>query len=288
MTIHDASEKASTLPKTRYVLQAAGYFVVLALINVVARGEVYRLVSPFAPFWLTTLLEAAIYLLGVVILTWAFCRFLDGRSLRDLGLQRQGWFANLATGWVLGAFLMILLFAALWLAGWVTLGGAPWQPLNFLAAVLLSVVVSFNEELAFRGYIMQRLAWAWGMPAAVVVSSLIFGLVHALNPDAHVLGVLSICLAGFLYAAAYLVSRTLWLPIGLHMAWNLVEMHILGFPGSGHVEPSVMQSTVQGPEIMTGGAFGPEGGLISLGISLAGIAILFVGYRIALAREKQT
>jgi membrane protease YdiL (CAAX protease family) len=280
-------EQPATTPRFKYVLRAAGYFVVLALINVFARGEVYRLLSPIALSWLTTLVEAIVYLVGVVALTWAFCRFLDKSSLRALGLQRQSWLAWLATGWALAALLVALVYIALAVAGWATLERAIWQPADWMAAVLLSVVVSFNEELAFRGYIMQRLAQAWGMPAAVILSSLIFGLVHAVNPNAHVLGILSICLAGVLYAVAYLVTRSLWLLIGLHMGWNVVEMHVLGFAGSGHARPSIMQSIVNGPELMTGGDFGPEGGLISIAVSLIGVAVLLVGYRIAPARKKQ-
>jgi uncharacterized protein len=148
------------------------------------------------------------------------------------------------------------------------------------------LIISFNEELAFRGYILQRLAQAWGLPAAVVASSLVFAMVHVLNPNVRLLAVIGLFAAGLLLACAYLVSRSLWLPIGLHMGWNLAEIHLLGFPGSGITEPSLFRSAVHGPEVVTGGAFGPDGGLVGLAATLLGMIILLVGYQIAVRSKR--
>ena len=111
--------------------------------------------------------------------------------------------------------------------------------------MLTWIIISFVEELSFRGYIMQGLGRAWGMPLAVVVSSLLFGAVHALNPNANALGVANIVVVGILFACAYLVTRSLWLPVGLHIGWNLAEIQWFGFPGSGHTEPSLLHSVTQ-------------------------------------------
>jgi membrane protease YdiL (CAAX protease family) len=227
-------------------------------------------------------------LVGVVGLTWAFCHFLDRTSLRSLGLQTRGWLARLAVGWGFGTLLQLLIFAALGIAGWLTVERAGWQPVDLSASVVSWLIISFNEELSFRGYILQRLAQAWGLPTAVVVSSLIFAMVHALNPNVQPLAMVSLFVAGLLLACAYLVSRSLWLPIGLHLGWNLAEIHLLGFPGSGIPEPALVRSVVNGPEVMTGGAFGPEGGLVGLTATILGIIILFVGYQIAVRRKNQT
>jgi membrane protease YdiL (CAAX protease family) len=267
------------LTEAKYFWRAAGYFVALAVINLVAHGELGYLLANILPSWLAAALESMVYLVSVVALTWAFCRFVDQSSLTRLGLQRRGWFANLVAGWGLGALLMLIVFGVLVAGGWLSIESSPWQPLELAAAALSAIVVGFNEELAFRGYIMQRLSQAWGMSLAVAGSSVLFGLVHILNPNASVLGIVSVCLAGLLYALAYLVTRSLWLPMGLHMSWNLVQMHVLGFPGSGHVRPSMMRSVTHGPELVTGGAFGPEGGIVVIGISLIAIALLFFRYR---------
>jgi hypothetical protein len=120
------------------------------------------------------------------------------------------------------------------------------------------------------------------------VSSLVFAMVHVLNPNVQPLAMVSLFVAGLLLACAYLVSRSLWLPIGLHIGWNLAEMHLLGFAGSGAPEPALVRSVVTGPEVMTGGAFGPEGGLVGLAATVLGIIILVVGYQIAVRRKNQT
>jgi hypothetical protein len=182
--------------------------------------------------------------------------------------------------------LQLLIFLVLAIAGWLTAERAPWQPVDLAVSVVAWIVISFNEELAFRGYIMQRLTLAWGMTAAVVASSVVFALIHALNPNVQPLAMVSLFVAGLFLACGYLVTRSLWLPIGLHLGWNLAEIHLLGFPGSGVPEPSIIRSVVHGPELMTGGAFGPEGGVVGLAAPLIGIAILFLGYRIALAKKK--
>ena len=271
--------------RAKYFWRAAGYFVALAVINLVAHGELGYLLAKSLPSWLATVLESIVYLAGVLALTRAFCRFLDHSSLTDLGLHKRGWLAKLAAGWGLGALLMLVVFGILVAGGWLTIESSPWQPLDLAAAILVAVVVGFNEELAFRGYIMQRLDQAWGMLLAVAASSILFGLVHVLNPNATALGILSVCLSGVLYASAYLVTRSLWLPMGLHMSWNIVQMHILGFPGSGHVRPSVMRSATQGPDLVTGGAFGPEGGIVVIGVVVAAIALLLFRYRTTLAKD---
>ena len=280
-------ERAASGSRLKYFLRALGYFVALAIINTLAYRGVGDTLALFAPSWLADLVEGLVYLVGVVALTWAFCRFVDRTPLRSLGLQTRGWLAKLATGWGLGTLLQLFIFAALAIAGWLTLERAGWQPLDFSVSVVSWIIISFNEELAFRGYILQRLAQAWGLPAAVVASSLIFAMVHVLNPNVQPLAMVGLFAAGLLLACAYLVSRSLWLPIGLHIGWNLAEIHLLGFPGSGAPEPALVRSVVHGPELVTGGAFGPEGGVVGLAATMTGIIILLVGYQIAVRRKNQ-
>ncbi len=262
------------------------YFVLLAIINTVA-FRIEAVAAPYMPAWVATLLDAAFYLGGVLLLTWGFSRFLDRSSLSRLGLRKERWLGYLGAGLALGAALVFAAFAVLRLAGLVTVEvSAGWLSAEWVASAVLWIVISFVEELSFRGYILQGLARGWGMPIAVVVSSVLFGAVHAMNPNASLLGVLTICVGGLLFASAYLVTRSLWLPIGLHIGWNLVETQVLGFAGSGHVQPSILHTTVQGPMILTGGAFGPEGGLVTLAAELAGIAVLLIVHRMAVAREQ--
>jgi membrane protease YdiL (CAAX protease family) len=281
-------ERAVPGYRFKYFLRAFGYFVALAIVNTLAYSGVGDTLVRFAPTWLAEIIEGIIYLVGVVALTWAFCRFVDRDSLGNLGLRGQGWLVRVGAGWGLGTFLQLIIFAVLGIAGWLTVERSGSAALGLGASVLSWLIISFNEELAFRGYILQHLARAWGMPAAVVVSSLVFTAVHVLNPNVQPLAMVSLFAAGLLLASAYLVSRSLWLPIGLHIGWNLAEVDLLGFPGSGVPEPALVRSVVHGPELMTGGAFGPEGGLVGLAATLLGILILLVGYQIAKKKKSYT
>jgi membrane protease YdiL (CAAX protease family) len=281
------ASEATGARKARYVWRVVGYFVLLAIINTIT-FEIEGATSSFLPSWVGVLLEGLFYLAATLAMTWVFCRFLDRTSISQLGLQKRRWFAYLGAGLGLGALLILLVFAVVWAAGWLTVDRSDsWQSTAFVASVLTWIIISFVEELSFRGYIMQGLARAWGMPTAVVVSSVLFGAVHALNPNASVLGILNIVIVGVLLACAYLVTRSLWLPVGLHIGWNLVEIQLLGFPGSGHTEPSILHSITRGPELMTGGAFGPEGGLMALAATLLGIAILLISHQVAVGRKNR-
>jgi uncharacterized protein len=268
------------------VVRVLLYFIAMAIVNRIAFAGVAALL-PSVSDWLLDLLEGGVYLGGILALTWAFCRYLDRQPLVSLGMQRQDWLRNLVIGLGLGTGLMALLFLVMAAAGWLTAELAAPNALPLLAAALSWAALSFVEELTFRGYIMQGLAKAWAMPLAVVLSSLLFGIVHIIDPNVQVLAIVNICVAGLFFALAYLVTRSLWLPAGIHIGWNLTEINVLGFPGSGHTEPSILHSTVSGPDLMTGGVFGPEGGLLGLLAWLFGI-VLLLGYWAAFRRKQGT
>jgi uncharacterized protein len=275
-----ADAKGRWYPVVRVLL----YFLALAVVNRIAFAGVVGLL-PSIPGWLLDLLEGGVYLGGVLLLTWAFCHYLDRKSLVSLGLGKRGWLQKTAAGLGLGGGLIFLVFAVMLAVGWLSVEPSQVSPLPFLASVLSWAALSFVEELTFRGYIMQGLAKAWAMPIAVGVSSLLFGMVHIIDPSVQFLAILNICVAGLFFALAYLVTRSLWLPAGIHIGWNLTEIQVLGLAGSGHTEPSLLTSTVTGPEVLTGGAFGPEGGLLGLAAWLLGI-LLLLGYWMACGRKK--
>lgn len=126
------------------------------------------------------------------------------------------------------------------------------------------------EELAVRGIIFRQLEQAIGTWMAVVASALFFGLGHRGNPGATWVSSLAIALeAGALLAASYVATRSLWMPIGLHWAWNLFEGPVWGSPVSGFALPVLANARFPGPPLLTGGAFGPEAGLPAMVLGAA-------------------
>jgi membrane protease YdiL (CAAX protease family) len=199
-------------------------------------------------------------------------RFFDRRSVRSLGLHldRQAW-QDVLLGVGIGLLQTGLVFLLEAAFGWLKVIGFAWQQQS-AAAVLQSfllwlgifLAVGFYEELFSRGYQLQNLAEGLNTFWAVVLSSLVFGVVHLMNPNASWLSAVGITFSGVFLAYAYLRTRQLWLSIGLHIGWNLFLGPLFGFPVSGLDAYGLVLLKVEGPAVITGGEFGPEAGLVLL------------------------
>ncbi len=221
---------------------------------------------------------ALVGLVGTIISVALSQRVARGQSLLDLGLR---YYRAFPVDLVMGILLGPILFAAIWLFESATgfLLGSNGPTLNWLELAKWAVVfacIAINEELIVRGYLLQTINKVWGGAIAIVASSLYWGLAHLFNPNASLISVLNITVAGLLFAYAYIISGHLWLPIALHFSWNFAQGAIFGFPVSGfQVETSVLQPAIEGPKAVTGGLFGPEGGLVALFAIMLGAAILY-------------
>ena len=221
----------------------------------------------------------AIALTLPAVLTLLFMiRFVDHVPRAAYGTGRhEGMGHDFLFGLLIAAGMLILFGLASAAAGGLTIENAPhgdgfWGRL--IVVVILLGVSAFNEELVFRGYPMQVLMTGIGPLPAIVVMSGLFGLLHHLNPNATWLGTLNVVLAGVLLSLAYLRTRSLWFPFGIHVGWNLGLGPIFGFPVSGLTIGSIWNSQSVGADWVTGGDFGPEGGVLgTLAIIVAIIAV---------------
>jgi membrane protease YdiL (CAAX protease family) len=149
--------------------------------------------------------------------------------------------------------------------------GLPWRE---LAAVF--VPASFHEELAFRGYLFQKLR-SWNRGVGFAFSTFVFALLHLGNDNVTPLALTNIALAGLLLALAYERYERLWFPIGIHLAWNILSGPILGYPVSGYVpQTTLFTATAHGAAWITGGSFGIEGSAFMAIAEIAAIA--WLGY----------
>ena len=223
----------------------------------------------------------------VLPLTYLFRRFLDGDTLLNLGLHRRaGWLREILGGLLLGVLLIGLIFLLEWGAGWLEVEGFAWQVqapgtilANLLGSLLMMTLVAFHEELSFRGYMLQNLKSDWGPIIGIVASSILFAIFHGLNPNVSWLALLNIFLAGGLLAACYFVTGELWLPMAFHFSWNFVQGSVFSFPVSGLVTDGLLLTEIGGNPLITGGAFGPEGGLISTFVISLGLVVLLVWHK---------
>src|SRR5215813_6675800 len=203
---------------------------------------------------------------------WLFER----KRPRDAGLGLSGSVSQTARGFLLGALLLTAVTGVLALTGsYRILGWAPVPDGTTRAALLGHAVLIFLaggifEEVATRGIIFRQLEQAIGTWLAIVASALFFGFGHRSNPGATWVSSVAIAIeAGALLAAVYVATRSLWLPIGLHWAWNLFEGPVWGSPVSGIGLPVLANARFPGPRLLTGGDFGPEAGLPAMVLGAA-------------------
>ena len=172
--------------------------------------------------------------------------------------------SGLGRGAAIGSIAFCAVMVLIWAFGGVT--GMSWGSFGgFLISLGAFASVAVNEELLFRGVVFRVLEERTGTWLALVVSSLIFGLVHLVNGGATLEGTLSIALqGGLLMGSAYVATRSLWVPIGLHFAWDFMESGIFGVADSGTASSGLLRTGLSGPTVLTGGSFGPEASLIAL------------------------
>lgn len=141
--------------------------------------------------------------------------------------------------------------------------------------LVVFVPASLHEELLFRGYPYQLLR-RFNRPFALALSSAVFAALHAGNDDVTALALLNLFVGGVILALAYERYRRLWMPIGLHFAWNMMSGPVLGYDVSGFTSSrSLLLAVVSGPGVLTGGAFGIEGSVVMTGVELVLVLLLW-------------
>jgi len=235
---------------------------------------------------------------SITLSVWIAGRFLDRRPFADFGLHlNRSWWLDLGFGLAQGAALMLIIFLVELAAGWVTVTDtfATRQPeARFFPAILPPLLtflaVGFHEELFSRGYQLRNLAEGlnWGIIGprgailiATALSSAVFGVLHATNPNATTISTLYLIIAGFHLATGYLLTGELAIPIGQHITWNFFQGNVFGFPVSGSDFRSATFIRVEqgGPDLWTGGAFGPEAGFLGLAAMALGILLTILWVR---------
>ena len=208
-----------------------------------------------------------------------FARFVEQRAASELAVAGMG--LQLGVGLLIGAGLYTACELVLMALGLYRIEGL--NPLRFMVpAIAMAPSSSVFEEPLFRGVLFRSVETWFGSWAALVVSSLVFGLSHLMNPQATLEGALFIAVeAGILLAAAFMLTRRLWLSIGFHMAWNYTQSAIFsGIVSGNEASQGLIRSTVQGPDLLTGGNFGVESSVLALLVcTTTGIVMLVMAVR---------
>jgi len=193
-------------------------------------------------------------------------RFVDRRPLQVFGVGfLPRWQRDLGLGLALASLMLTTLVAGCYSFGYVSIHwtGTQARGSTLLATFGLILIAAVSEELVFRGFPLQVLVEGMGQWPAVITMSVIFGAMHLNNPNASLLGWVNTVLAGVLLSVAYIRARSLWLPYGIHVGWNIGLGFVFGFPLSGLDLASLWTTGIAGSDTILGGGYGPEGGLLA-------------------------
>ena len=273
--------QTTTKPKSIFlkVVQFPVTRIVLALVFI---GGLSTLVSLGLNALIRTLGLAAIVppvwvaLVDVVVVCLAyrlFVRVIERRAATEFSLR---WLHELALGTAFGLVLFSVVIGVLWLLGsYQIIGSNPWQIM--FSALWIGIVPGFVEEILFRGVLYRIVEESLGTGFALVSTSLLFGFAHAANPGATLFSSVAIALeAGLMLGITYTLTRRLWLPIGIHFAWNFAQGGIYGVNVSGLPVSGWLKSQLVGPELISGGNFGAEGSIVAVVICLLAFVLFLV------------
>lgn len=205
--------------------------------------------------------------------------WLEGRRVSEF--ERQDAVSRCSAGFLFGIIVIAASMGIMFAAGAASFGLGHHFVMSS-STIVPVLVVPVLEELIFRGVLFRILEEMFGTLIGLIVSSVLFGAAHLLNDNATMLAAsfLSIEL-GALLAVAYVITRSLWLPIGLHAGWNFALGNIFGAADSGTIVQGLLETKTSGHPLLTGGAFGPEASIITLSVSVLVLVALIRHARLA-------
>jgi membrane protease YdiL (CAAX protease family) len=275
----------------RIIIQFAIFFLIISVFDLLDSFLIGYL--PRSPFSQSKSVLVPLEMLTAIFFSvWLAGKLIDKRGFKDFGFNlTKSWWYDLTVGLVIGAILISFVFFTEFAAGWLVIAN------NFqngkeittfvipIAICLISfIVVGFYEELHIRGYVLTNLSEGFNFNEsnpkiaiiiATVFISLLFGFAHAFNPNASLISSLCLTITSLVWASAYILTGKLAISIGIHITWNFFQGCVYGFPVSGRgLGASLISIQQNGPEIWTGGSFGPEAGLLCIVANFFGVLLI--------------
>ncbi|MEV4046283.1 type II CAAX endopeptidase family protein [Streptomyces sp. NPDC049744] len=228
--------------------------------------------------WLSLVVGLTAAALILFVYGWVVRRT-ERRQALDVALEGAG--AKLGWGTLIGVGMFSAVIVNLYASGHYEVDGLGSVP-GAIGLVGFMAGAAATEEVVYRGVLFRIIEEHIGTYLALGLTGLIFGLSHLLNEDATLWGAVAIAIeAGFMLAAAYAATRNLWLTIGVHFGWNFAAGGIFSTVVSGNGDTEgLLDTTMSGPKLLTGGDFGPEGSVYSVGFGvLLTLVFLWLAHR---------
>lgn len=203
----------------------------------------------------------------------AFCKRYSERKFINLGFQVKNRLIEFNFGIGLGIVIMFLGFLILILISQIFFEKLNFNVYELLLSIGIFIIVAVVEETLIRGYVLKNLMLSFNKYIALLISSLLFSVMHAANPNFDLFAFLDLFLAGILLGLSYVYTKNLWFPIALHFSWNFFQS-FFGFNVSGQDLYSVIEISIRDNNLLNGGGFGFEGSVLSIIFQL--ISIFFI------------
>lgn len=216
--------------------------------------------------------------IATVLIIYLFRKFIDKKSIESIGFSLKNRLADILAG-----FLIALIIIG---GGSLILSVLNYTDFSFkgidagslLLSLLIFIIVALNEEIFMRGYILNNLMSSMNKYLALIISAVIFSLMHAFNSGASLLPLINLVLAGIILGATYIFTQNLWFPISLHLFWNYFQGPVFGYSVSGQRTDSVFKTDLLGSTAINGGKFGFEGSIVCTIMLVIAIALILYFY----------
>lgn len=230
------------------------------------------------PTTLQTTVVSFASMAGTMLTVWLFCKYNDGLYFTALGFYNKHVKRDVIYGLLIGLIIMVGGSALLLSFNQLTYEGISFDVVDLLYSILIYIFVAFTEELLLRGYVLNNFLISFNKYTALVLSAVIFSLMHGANPHIGILPFINLFLAGVLLGISYLFTHKLWFPMALHFSWNFCQGVLCGFYVSGQdiYSLTIMKRTKD--TIWNGGKFGFEGSVTCIIFQLIAIAVVYKIY----------
>ena len=256
----------------RSLLFFLSFFIIIALFDIIG----IAIVSVFSEYGFEEfisdpelimqnkmmLLMMICQLMGTLFTVWIFQKFISKERFISIGLDFINYKNDFYQGLAVGTGLISIGFFTLIILNLTSIDLTYFSIYDQVFYFFLFIVVSLNEEIAIRGYILHNLSQSFNKYIALIISSFVFMAMHLGNPNIGVLPLMNLFLAGIFLGVYRIHKNNLWFPIGAHLMWNYLQGPIYGFEVSGNKINSLFEQKLNGHELLTGGNFGYEGSII--------------------------
>lgn len=225
--------------------------------------------------------------IGSYLTILIFRRYIDKETVFSLGFafDRKSK-KTLLIGFVLGLLIISFGFISLIACNELYFIGFEIDIFKLLLSGVIFILISFYEELLFRGYILNNLLASINKYIALMISSVLFVIIHLINPHLNLISFINILLAGILLGLPYIYTKNLWFSFTFHFSWNFFQGTIFGYNVSGLKGYSLITQQPNGNTIWNGGDFGFEGSIICTIVIIGSIYLLYLFYQRQLKQER--